>query len=481
MTALVVEAERRGELPPTRISPAQPELRRQQPSLAEVGAAFDLYGLSRSITFCFCSQDVMFPDTHTEEHSGDCHPRMDWSVSDDDDDDDEDDWFYSGDVGPGESLSRMPEWRARVSRAVFRLLIVGAALAGAYQEPLFRAREHPDPDIRALVQRVTLVVPGDEDSITLTQKELDFLLQFPICDLDATLEAQDAIFGPLADWLLESIMSDEAARQAMAERFEERRGRAEYCIEEGGPGHGCPLDVLADGRGTHSDAHLVVWELMQLLWLALRFRPSSHDSIFQGDTACPPSSCGADAGGGRWGPVETESAVAVLFGVFRAEEAVLKPIYGDLGLRSSKFERNRFYMKSYPAVPNTTEREHGDGKLPSRASSVTAAFEHLFTASGRPNHFTHYASPVPPLELKFFEYFLQRHLNSCFISWLFGQDDGMSIREFEAAAAIFAHDDDGVRHPVTSHLADAGFVDGSEIVWEAPPVPFERFYKPERL
>ncbi len=33
----------------------------------------------------------------------------------------------------------MPEWTARVSHTVFRLLIVGAALARAYKEPLFKA------------------------------------------------------------------------------------------------------------------------------------------------------------------------------------------------------------------------------------------------------------------------------------------------------------------------------------------------------
>ena len=48
----------------------------------------------------------------------------------------------------------MPEWTARVSHAVFRLLMVGAALAGAYKQPLFKALEHPDPEIQALPRRV---------------------------------------------------------------------------------------------------------------------------------------------------------------------------------------------------------------------------------------------------------------------------------------------------------------------------------------
>ncbi|KAK3902420.1 hypothetical protein C8A05DRAFT_33899 [Staphylotrichum tortipilum] len=58
---------------------------------------------------------------------------------------------------------------------------------------------------------------------------MDFLLQFAVCDLDATLEAQDAVFGPISDWLLESILSDGAARAAMADRFERGDRRAGFC------------------------------------------------------------------------------------------------------------------------------------------------------------------------------------------------------------------------------------------------------------
>jgi hypothetical protein len=39
----------------------------------------------------------------------------------------------------------MSEWLARVHQTVFRVLTLGASLAGAYQEPLFAAGQHPDP------------------------------------------------------------------------------------------------------------------------------------------------------------------------------------------------------------------------------------------------------------------------------------------------------------------------------------------------
>jgi hypothetical protein len=172
MTQLVVDAERRGELPPTRISPDQLQ-RCQQPALSELRAAFGLYRLSRDIAECVCHQDLTYPGDRPSLRLG---------------------------FSP-EDPSRMPEWRARISQAVLRLLTVGAALAGVHQEPLFKAAEHPDPEIQALPQRM---LPEfslfDTTENVLGEKEMAFLLQFAVCDLDATMEAQEAIFGPISQW-----------------------------------------------------------------------------------------------------------------------------------------------------------------------------------------------------------------------------------------------------------------------------------------
>lgn len=148
MTELVVQAERRGELPPTRITPDL--LQRHQPTLSELRAAFGLHRLSRAIAACLCSQNLTYPD---DRPGGDC-----------------------GCGPPPEDPARMPEWTARVSHAVFRLLIVGAALAGAYKEPLFKALEYPDPQIRALPQRVPQVDAQNTWERKLGQKEMAFLL-----------------------------------------------------------------------------------------------------------------------------------------------------------------------------------------------------------------------------------------------------------------------------------------------------------------
>ncbi len=64
------------------------------------------------------------------------------------------------------------------------------------------------------------------------------------------------------------------SRSAHAKRFEDGTGRSQCC--ENHPAHdhtpwrrhssGCPLS-LTDGVGTHSDAHFVTWQLMQILWV----------------------------------------------------------------------------------------------------------------------------------------------------------------------------------------------------------------------
>ena len=442
MTELVVQAERRGELPPTRFTPDL--LKRQQPPLSELRAAFGLHQLSRAIAACLCSLDLTYPDDRPGR-----------------------------DLGPPEDPARMPEWTARVSYAVVRLLILGAALAGAYKEPLFKALQHQDPEIQALPRRV----PREPSHITwewardnkLGRKEMAFLLQFAVCDLDASPEAQDAVFSPIADWLLESILSDKEARQAMADRFEQRYGRATFCIqrEEWEEGDQCPVGLLTDGRGTHSDAHLVVWELMKMLWLIQQVYPIvdsySGDGVL--DRRMPrPLSTTQRVDADEHSQCPLKSAVAVFFGMFKAEETLLtaRPLKGP--------PKN---LITYPAVPETKEGGYGDGKLP-RTISVSVFFDYIFNNSGQPNHIDGPGVLVPPLELKFFEYFLQRHLGLCINDAAFTDDPGADIEElsyetFVGTATIFSYDDVGNRRAMCGGTLQVGdFLDGSEMLMKIP-------------
>ncbi|KAK4149157.1 hypothetical protein C8A00DRAFT_47172 [Chaetomidium leptoderma] len=445
MTQLVVDAERRGELPPTRISPRQLQQDREQPTLSDLKAAFGLHRLSRAIATWLCDQDLTYPSDRR------------------------------GHQATPEDPARTPEWTARVSHAVFRVLIVGAALAGAYKEPLFKAMEHPDPEIKALPGRV----PRDyryfpyKGENGLGEKELAFLLQFAVCDLDATLEAQDAVFGPIADWLLESILSDQESRQAMAKRFEQRRGRAGFCISQEEEGH-CPVGFAADGSGSHSDAHLVVWELMKMFWIVEQVRPYGlQERVLDRRTPCPPSTP-PDVGANQNSRGPPGSVVAVFFGMFRAEKTMLP---------TTPVASPWWQFPTYPAVPETEEAGRGDGKLPGGCMSVAVFFDWIFEHSGRPNHIDVHEEPVAPLELKFFEYFLQRHLGLCLDHQAFREDElefmERSFQEFVGTITIFSHDDVENRRSYeywAGTLDDADFLDGSELLRKHPP-NFTRFYK----
>ena len=438
MTQVVVDAERRGALPPTGITPRQLQHDREQPTLPELRAAFGLHRLSRAIATCFCSQDLSCP---SDRHGCTRIP---------------------------EDPARSPEWSARVSHAVFRLLILGAALAGAYKEPLLRAMEHPDPEIRAL---------PDSELSSLSQKQMAFLLQFAVCDLGATLEAQDAVFGPIAEWLLESILSDQESRQAMTERFEQRCGRAGFCIshEEDAERENCPVGFTDDAAGSHSDAHLVVWELMKMFWLVERVRPyglEQDQSVLDRDTPCPPSTQYTVADENSSGPLE--SAVAVFFGMFRAEETILSTPPG-------RWSR----LKTYPAVSETVEGDRGNEKFLG-GMSVAQFFGSIFDDSGRPNHIDEVDVPVAPLEMKFFEYFLQRHLGLCLDCQAFREDElefmERSFQDFTGTLAIFSHDDVEGRQPFDGwgDLDGADYLGGSEML-EKYPLGLTRSYQQRRL
>lgn len=427
MTQLVVEAERRDEVPPMRISPAQLP-HPQHPTLSELRAALGLHRLARDITASFCtSVGIKYPKDR-KNYGSDDFMLLTWAR------------LNEEPARMPEEPARMAEWQARVDQTVYRVLTLGAALAGAYQEPMFKAREHPDPDIKTLGKRVL-----DHRHSESWGKDLAFLMQFPVCDLAATIDEQEAIFGPVGDWLLENILSDREPREAMAERFERGCGRAGYCLSQG-PGN-CPVTLLADGSGSHSDAHFVLLELMKMLWF-VEYTKSNLDRR-------PPSATRADEN--THGPLK--SVIAVLPGIFRGDEIML----------------------SLPVPRDWT----GEEEEPHDATSVANYFDSIFKDSGRPNYLEGdpWDAPVAPLQLKFFEYFMQRHLQLCFEHGVFREEDledyTASLWAFTGSIAIFSHDDVEERCPHSNYesLYEADFLDGSELVVKHPP-DFEPVYEP---
>ncbi|KAL2168325.1 hypothetical protein VTG60DRAFT_7369 [Thermothelomyces hinnuleus] len=429
MTQLVVDAERRGELPPTGVSPRQ--YQDAPPTLTELRAALNIHRLSIALQGAFQRRMLRYPRR--------IKPWGPWAFHD-----------LDGTVTP-EKPDRMDRWTARVSQAIFRALIIGAALAGTYREPVLKAKAHPDPEIQELLSKECLD-PRDMD------EKLAFLMQFPICDLEFPIEAHEALFSPLVEWLLEDILADRESREAMAARFERGFGRAGYCqsrAQDPSSGH-CPLTLL-DGSGSnssnssnHSDAHHVCWELMKIFWVVEHVRPASWQT--REVISRYPSRKDRDATA-QPQPSPFTSAVVVLFGMWRAEELMLP----------ARVAGNRDQLAAYPAVADTEDE----------GTTVSDMLNYAFTYSGRPNYFDEgrlEPQPVASLELKFFEYFLLRHLNVCFYTITFRDiRSDLMVREYRLfvdCITIFSEDDveDSFAFPTWGMLTDADFLDGSEML-----------------
>ncbi len=107
-------------------------------------------------------------------------------------------------------------------------------------------------------------------------------------------------------------------------------------------------------------------------------------------------------------------------------------------------------------------------------------FDSIFNYSGQPNCNEYPSQPATPLQLRFFEYFLQRHLGLCFYEDCFHTYEsntthpGGSVRELVRDLTIFSHDD------AEDRRAGADLRDGSEILTKYPP-NFNRIFFAEPL
>jgi hypothetical protein len=303
-------------------------------------------------------------------------------------------------------------------KAIYRVLIAGARLAGAYNEPIFAAKSQPDLEL----------TPG-EFPTRLSEKQLKFLKGFTVCDMDATPEAKGAVFGPLGAWLLETILSDKEGREAMDKRFREGYGRARYCRNNFPD---CPVRPV-DGN-SHADSHFVVWEVMQIVWALEHI----HEIVFRGETLFRGAGTGAT------------SALAVFFSVFHAEKVDQHRNYFDEPVPEARLacvpqEETTVYCLENARV--------------ARGKSVAVFFSQLHGLSGRPEVWA--PTPDGPLTLKFFTYFLRRYLGLRVLP--------RHYAEFLQCIGVFSNDGGHGRKPycgggqaITQKTAD--FLDGSEIV-----------------
>ncbi|KAK3898849.1 hypothetical protein C8A05DRAFT_37555, partial [Staphylotrichum tortipilum] len=115
MTQLVADAELRSELPPLRVTPADlPASDAATPTIAELMAAFALSQFAEALEYRIMSSRPNLPFDRTTILV----------------------WYQS----PPDDPENMPGFCLRIRRAIHRLLILGAASAGAYNEPIVTAR-----------------------------------------------------------------------------------------------------------------------------------------------------------------------------------------------------------------------------------------------------------------------------------------------------------------------------------------------------
>jgi hypothetical protein len=373
MTKLVTDAERRGELPPLCISPGDFASSRQQPTMTELKAA-------RALSLLVEVLDRI--------------------------------------LNKG-AFDGTPEWQVRMHKAIYRVLIAGAGLASAYNEPIFAAKSQPE-----------LELTHDQFPTHLSEKQLKFLKGFTVCDMNATPEAEEAVFGPLGAWLLETILSDQEGREAMDKRFKKGYGRARYCRSNF---PNCPVRPV-DGN-SHADSHFVLWEVMQMLWALEHI----HDVVFRGETLFGGPGTGAT------------SALAVFFSVFHAEKV-------DQHLNHFNAPVLEARLACVPQEETTVYRLE-NARIAS-GKSVAVFFSQLHGLSGQPEVWA--PTPDGPLTLKFFTCFLRRYLGLRVLP--------RPYAEFLHCIEIFSNDGGYGRKPycgrrgqaITRRTAD--FLDGSEIV-----------------
>ncbi|KAK8066567.1 hypothetical protein PG997_013314 [Apiospora hydei] len=156
-----------------------------------------------------------------------------------------------------ESPEGMPEWSTRLRKAIYRSFVLGAALSRAYRDPFFDDTEK---------------WRGMEEQ-DYSREDYRYLEGFAAYSMQPTPEAEHATFGPVADWLVGRILSDDAGRRAHSSAFEQKEGRAACCNDlidpeswDSDADRPCPLPKRESCQ--HSDSHFIAWEVMQVLWVS---------------------------------------------------------------------------------------------------------------------------------------------------------------------------------------------------------------------
>lgn len=345
-----------------------------------------------------------------------------------------------------EQEGRLDEWKLGFHRVAYRCLIAGAALSRAYSEPIYKSLGETAMKTKSL-----------------TDEQHEELAASAVFNSEATVEEQDAVFGPLAQWLLQSILADETGMAAMMERFDEQRGRARCCrdvrrqyddydddddVDEDEDDGSCPFQLLSSNTSTdsHARAHFVAWQVMQMLWQQHHIL----DSIYR-----PPLPYDRGIGSSEKGGI-----IIAPFGLFScADVTILTP--------PSRYAPRKSFTARAPAV---SKRPMTIDVFRSISNSMEAAEDDDEEAEDEDEE-----GAEVPLPLQFFKYFLQRHLGVSFWDGFFATGDPFAVEAqqdwdaFTRCLTLFSLDDEPNREPAhgLDEVAGADFLDGTEFLVRA--------------
>lgn len=301
-------------------------------------------------------------------------------------------WGYFD--GPPEEPRTLQLWRENFYRAMYRVLLAGAMLAGAFHEPFILADKEGPPDFLQEFSFMQELSREDEDvewPLPMTERDVEYLERFPAYSLNA-YDKWGTAFGPFAEWLIEK-----GKTRRLEEEYRSRSSGQDCATERSDR---IQLDSIR--------------EVLQLLVAYEHLCSRNKNNKFVNGNG--------KKGFARFSDGQSEvkirgavrKASVVLFGVFQVEEISMPALVKDAA------------HTSVIANPGVQMKEHeGDAiKSPSVVSSpsnivdIDCILDTLYTNSTRPNH--HDGYPAPPPRLQLFTFILRKYFDLRF-----------SEREFE--------------------------------------------------
>ncbi|KAK8047895.1 hypothetical protein PG996_015959 [Apiospora saccharicola] len=332
-TKIVKDSEDRSELPPKDMDPGKLSGFVTLPTLKELNRISELHQLVHALVYAFCVDTSALSSYDTNL----------------------------------QGLTGCPELHTRLRNAIYRVLICGAALAGAYTEPFHEAK------------RLGKTYVNDDPN---------YLEKFVVLALAPKQKYQEAVFESLATWLVEDILSDANTRNNLELEIEKQNGKDERCSSAK------PCALKTPGKGDCIGRHLVYWSVMEMLWVNRHMWKAIHPFMHPFDWRS------------HWqvrqpsiseGPERPLTVPVVLFGRFRIEDVVISSLPTPKPTPPEDWED---YTDLTNRSPGRRTRIGVDKSVVSLLSWV-----HRFS----PQHTVTSRGLTLPLDLAFLDYTLKKH------------------------------------------------------------------------